>query len=348
MIIKRKKMFLTLLLFVFFVNFNNTAEALPDVSAQSYIVIDSDSGRIIASRNPNEKLPIASTTKILTTILAIESIENTVSVEQKIQVPPECAGIEGSSIYLKPKQMVSIKDLLYGTMLRSGNDAASTLAAYAGAANKSNFVDMMNEKAKELGALNSNFTNPNGLHDNDHYSTAYDLAIISRHAMKNKLFKEISSAENYKATSMNTYFYNKNKVVHQYEYGNGIKIGYTKAAGRCLVASAEKDGTEIIVVVLNDNNWFQDSYKVLDWAFDNYNSYSIVEEGQFAGRTPQGEPVFISEGFSYLLTEEEKDKIRFEATVKDSTFLSDIKKICGTYSIYLEDELIYTGRLVKN
>lgn len=346
MIIKSIKFLLFTCLFLFFASLINVTEAIPDIYAQSYIVIDSDSGRIIGSRNPNQKLPIASTTKILTTILAIESIEN---LEQKIEVPAACTGIEGSSIYLMPKQVISIKDLLYGTMLRSGNDAATTLAAYAGSKSKDGFVAMMNEKATELGAYNSNFVNPHGLHDDNHYSTAYDLALVSRHAMKNDIFKEISSAEKYMATSINAFFYNKNKVVHQYEYGNGIKIGYTKAAGRCLVASAEKDGTEIIVVVLNDNNWFQDSYKIFDWAFENYKNYNIVEKGQFAGRTSDGVPVFIDKSFSYLLTEEEKDKIRFETNITVPHILNKSEgTICGTYNIYLEDELIYSGSLVSN
>ncbi len=322
----------------------NTTEAIPEIMAQSYIVIDSDSGRIIGSGNPNEKLPIASTTKILTTILAIENIDD---VEKKIEVPTACTGIEGSSIYLKPRQRVLIKDLLYGTMLRSGNDAAETLAAYAGRNSEDGFVGMMNEKAAELGAYDSNFVNSHGLNDENHYSTAYDLALISRHAMHNYMFKEISSAEKYNAQSMNTVFLNKNKVVHQYKYGNGIKIGYTKAAGRCLVASAEKDGTEIIVVVLNDNSWFQDSYKIFDWAFENYKSYQITESGQFAGNTSDGRPVFISDGFSYLLTEEEKEKVRFESKITAPHIINkDNKAVCGVYNVYLGNEVIHTGGLV--
>ena len=344
MIIKTSKIFLFVFFIVFFA-FQYNVEAIPDIYAESYIVIDSDSGRILGARNPNLKMPIASTTKIMTTILAIENIKN---IEKKIEVPAACTGIEGSSIYLKPKQMVSLKDLLYGTMLRSGNDAAMTLATYAGRNTDDGFISMMNKKATELGALNSNFVNPHGLHDDEHYSTAYDLALISRHAMKNDIFKTISSAEKYKADSLNSFFFNKNKVVHQYEYGNGIKIGYTKAAGRCLVASAQKDNTEIIVVVLNDNNWFQDSYKIFDWVFENYKSYQIVETGQFAGRTKGGSPVFISESFSYLLTDEEKDKIRFETNITIPYILNnDDKAICGTYSIYLGEELIHSGSLVN-
>ena len=322
------------------------AEAIPSVSARAYIVIDADSGRILGQRNADIKLPIASTTKIMTTIL---SIENAGNLNQKIEVPAACAGIEGSSIYLKPRQMVSVMDLLYGTMLRSGNDAAQTLAEYSGRNSQEGFVSMMNDKAAQVGAYNTNFMNPSGLHDDNHYSTAYDLALISRYAMKNNLFKEIVSTVKYKAQSLNNIFYNKNKVVYQYEYGSGIKIGYTKAAGRCLVASAKKEDTEIIVVVLDDNNWFNDSYQIFDWAFENYKSYSIIEKGQFAGHSPDGNPVFVLDSFSYLLTEEEIDKVRFEANITVPMVLSNIDyTICGSYNIYLGDEIIHSGTLVGN
>lgn len=318
---------------------------MPEVYAQAYIVMDAESGRIIKSHNADTKLPIASTTKIMTALLSIENIEN---LNIKIEVPPECTGIEGSSIYLKPKQKVSVIDLLYGTILRSGNDAAETLAKFAGRKKPEGFIAMMNEKAKELGAMNTNFVNPSGLHDDNHYSTAYDLALISSYAMKNNTFSEIARAEKYKATSMNSYFYNKNKVVHQYEYGTGIKIGYTKAAGRCLVASAEKDGTEIITVLLNDNNWFNESYQIFDWAFENYKSYSIVEKGQFVLNTPEGKPVFVDESFRCILREEEKDQIRFEPLVKTENIDNETNTISyGTYNIYLGDNIIHTGNLIS-
>lgn len=346
MIYKRFKILLTTVCFLFFSCFYNKAEAIPEIYAQSYIVVDAASGRIIGSRNPNMKLPIASTTKIMTTILAIENIKN---YDMKIEVPASCSGIEGSSIYLLPKQKVSIRDLLYGTMLRSGNDAAQTLADFTGSKYDGGFIKMMNDRAKELGAYNSNFMNPHGLNDENHYSTAFDLAVISSHAMKNDLFREISSSEKYKANSLNTYLYNKNKVVHQYEYGTGIKIGYTKAAGRCLVASAKKDGTEIIVVVLNDNNWFQDCYKIFDWAFEKYKSYNIVEKGQFVGKTTEGNPVFIDQSFSYILTDEEKETIRFESEITVPHVINNQKTVaCGTYRIFMGDQLIHAGSLVSN
>ncbi|WP_312698917.1 D-alanyl-D-alanine carboxypeptidase family protein [Sedimentibacter sp.] len=345
MICRKLKILLILLCLLLYSSCIYRAEAIPDIYAQSYIVVDAKSGRIISSRDPDMKLPIASTTKIMTAILAIESIED---YDAKIEVPPSCAGIEGSSIYLKPKQKVSIRDLLYGTMLRSGNDAAQTLAEFAGRKDEDGFIGMMNKRAKELGAYNSNFVNPHGLNADNHYSTAYDLAIISSHAMKNDLFREITSAEKYKADSLNTFLYNKNKVVYEYEYGTGIKIGYTKAAGRCLVASAQKDGTEIIAVVLNDNNWFQDCYKLFDWAFEKYKSYQIVEKGQFAGRTDDGAPVFIDDSFSYILTDEEKEKVRYESEITLPHIINNQRQnACGVYRIYVGDELIHTGSLVS-
>ena len=334
---------LLIVIFIFSCQFTQIG-AMPGVTAQAYIVIDAQSGRILKSHNANIKLPIASTTKIMTAILAIETIED---LNQKIEVPPECSGIEGSSIYLRPKQTVSIIDLLYGTMLRSGNDAAATLSKFAGRNDPEGFISMMNKKAEELGALNTNFENANGLHHDNHYSTAYDLALISAYAMKNATFREIATTEKYKAESMNNIFYNKNKVVYQYKYGTGIKIGYTKAAGRCLVASAEKDGTEIIAVLLNDNNWFNDSYQIFDWAFENYKCYSIVEKEQFVKYTSEKSPIFIEDSFRCVLTDKEIKQIRFEALIEPELLSNDSDtKTCGTYNIYLGKTKIHTGCLI--
>ena len=335
---------LTLLISTFF-----SAYAAPDVYAESYVAIDAESGRILSSNNADKKLPMASTTKIMTTILSIENIDD---INKIIEIPETCTNIEGSSLYLKPKQKASIKDLLYGTMLRSGNDAALALAYESGKNtegknNVDNFIAHMNEKAKEIGAYNTNFTNPNGLHDENHYTTALDLALISKYAMENETFREIASAKLYKAESLNAVLYNKNKVVHQYDYGSGIKIGYTKAAGRCLSASATKENSEVIAVVLNDNNWFNDCYKIFDWAFENYKKYNIVDEMQYITNTENGEPVFALEKFSCLLSEEEIDRIKFVPNISEPILNSDNNSISyGTYDIYLNDEIIYTGHIV--
>ncbi len=336
-----------ILLMVLFLNitFSNIyAVEIPSLSAESYIVIDSNSGRIIASKNADKKKYMASTTKIMTTIVAIENFN---VLDKMVTIPKECTNIEGSSIYLVPNQKAKLIDLLYGVMLRSGNDAALAVAYFAGNKDVSNFIEDMNDKAKDIGAYNTNFVNPHGLHNNDHYTTAYDLALITKYALANEQFKEIASAKKYYNSDNNFYFINKNKVVYQYKYGTGVKIGYTKTAGRCLVASAKKDDMEIIVVVLNDGNWFNDSYKMFDFAFANYKNYNIIEENQLMLTDEQKNPVFAESGFNYILTEEEKSNIKIE-TVKTSEHITNDNnnKVYGFYKISLNNDVIYSGKLI--
>lgn len=343
----KKMMIKIAVIAVFLCNFayqNIYAVEFPKIYAESYIVIDKDSGRIIASKNADKKRYMASTTKIMTAIVAIENYNN---LNENLSVPKEYTGIEGSSIYLVPNQNATMLDLLYGLMLRSGNDAALAVAYFAGGKNVSNFIEDMNYKAKEIGAYNTNFTNPHGLHNEDHYTTAYDLALITKYSLENEQFKEIASAKKYYNSDNNFYFINKNKVVYQYKYGTGVKIGYTKTAGRCLVASAQKDDMEIIVVVLNDGNWFNDSYKMFDFAFDNYKKYNIVEENQMMLSDEENNPVFAESGFSYILTEEEKSNIKVE-TVKSIPHIESgkINKIYGFYKVFLNDEVIHSGKLI--
>ena len=183
--------------------------------------------------------------------------------------------MEGSSLYLKAGEKVTLEELMYGMMLHSGNDAAVALASCIGG-NLETFIDMMNEKAQELGCVNTHFVNPNGLFDENHYTTARDLAVISREAMKKEIFREIVSVKKWnnseneetKGITKERSFVNKNKTVFQYEGGNGIKIGFTKASGRTLVASAKQGDIQLIAVVLRDSNWFQDAYALMDFGFE--------------------------------------------------------------------------------
>ncbi|MDD2218254.1 MAG: D-alanyl-D-alanine carboxypeptidase [Eubacteriales bacterium] len=225
---------------------------------------------MVYEKNCDEKAYPASTTKIMTALIVLETMEKLSSpIEQKITVPDSALGAEGSSIYLKKDEKISIEDLLYGMMLRSGNDAALALAHIIGG-NVENFVDMMNIRAAELGCVNTNFVNPNGLFDENHYTTAREMAIITAEAMKNDDFRKIVSAQQYNACREEnnyTYFYNKNKTVHQYKGGNGVKIGYTKKSGRTLVASAEREGKTVICVVMNAPDWFNDAYALMDAYF---------------------------------------------------------------------------------
>ncbi|QHI72467.1 D-alanyl-D-alanine carboxypeptidase family protein [Aminipila terrae] len=248
----------------------SSAAACPEISAKQAVLMDAKTGEILYEKNATSKAYPASTTKIMTALLTIETVEALNSdITQKVKIPAEAVGVEGSSIYLTPEEPVSIEDLLYGLMLRSGNDAATALACIIGG-NQQNFVDLMNLKATEIGCTDTHFLNPSGLFDKNHYTTAADMALIAQAAMKNKTFKTIVSAEDWEASrapDKYNYFYNKNKVVHQYDGGNGIKIGFTKASGRTLVASAERNGRQLICVVMGAPDWFNDSYKLMDYGF---------------------------------------------------------------------------------
>lgn len=241
------------------------------ISAGQAILIDGDTGKVLYEKAADEKAYPASTTKIMTALITLETLERYGSpITQKIEVPQSAEGVEGSSLYLKAGEKISIEDLLYGLMLVSGNDAAVALAEIIGGS-QDNFVEMMNIKAAELGCSNTNFVNPNGLFDENHYTTARDMAVISREAMKNSTFREIVASRQWQATSrQSTYvtFPNKNKTVYQYEGGCGIKIGYTKSSGRTLVAAASRGEKTMICVVMSAPDWFNDAYKLMDQGFE--------------------------------------------------------------------------------
>ena len=246
----------------------------PEVSAQNAILIEANSGEVLYEKNASDKAYPASITKIMTAFLAIENG----TLDKKVKVSANASGVEGSSIYLASGEMISLRDLVYGLMLRSGNDAAIAISEAIGGSTD-NFVIMMNKKARELGACNTHFMNPNGLHDQEHYTTAKDMALIARAAMKNSEFKKIAATKSWvtdRGEGKYNYFYNKNKVVYQYNGGTGIKIGYTKAAGRTLVASSERDGMELICVVMNAPDWFQDTYKLMDYAYSQFETAKVV------------------------------------------------------------------------
>lgn len=252
---------------------------VPAVSAQTAVLIEANSGEVLYEKNAGEKAYPASITKIMTALLAIENCD----LDKIVKVSGNAAGVEGSSIYLEKGEKISLRDLVYGLMLRSGNDAAIAISEAVGGSTEK-FVMMMNKKARELGALNTHFMNPSGLHDPEHYTTAKDMAIISRAAMENEEFKKIAATKNWvtdRGEGKYNYFYNKNKVVYQYNGGTGIKIGYTKVAGRTLVASSERDGMALICVVMNAPDWFQDTYKLMDYAYCQYESVRIA-----VGSTP--------------------------------------------------------------
>lgn len=246
---------------------NYAAEAYT-TSARSAIVVERGTGKVLYEKNADERLPIASTTKILTAITVIRYGGN---LEREVTVPDCAVGVEGSSIYLQKDERLRVIDLLYGLMLQSGNDCAVALACLT-SGSVENFAMLMNHVARKAGASDSHFANPHGLPDDKHFSTARDMAAISSFAMANETFRAIVSTKVYKdcpyaGRDYNRVITNKNKMLTMLEGGNGIKTGYTKAAGRCLVSSAERDGKEIVCVVLSCGPMFEESCGLIEEAF---------------------------------------------------------------------------------
>ena len=234
----------------------------PEVSAKQAILIDAGTGQVLFEKHADERGYPASTTKIMTAMVTLDICRQIgADLKTGVKIPKEAVGVEGSSLYLKQGEQKTLEELLYGLMLRSGNDGAAALAEIMGG-NQQHFVQLMNEKAEALGCRDTHFVNPSGLFDVDHYTTARDLARISREAMKNRTFRKIAGAKSWGAYS------NKNKTVYQYDGATGIKIGFTEKSGRTLVASAKREGTELICVVLSDGNWFHDAYALMDYGFE--------------------------------------------------------------------------------
>ena len=243
----------------------------PAISAGSAILIDASDGTVLYEYNADKKMSPASTTKIMTAMVTLDICrELGVGLDSEILVPKEAEGVEGSSLYLEAGERICLEELLYGLMLQSGNDAAAALAAALGGSME-NFLEQMNRRAEELGCENTHFVNPHGLYDEEHYTTARELAVIAREAMKDEDFRRVAAAQEWSsedAGEAGRRFVNKNKTVFQYEGGNGIKIGYTKASGRTLVASAARGDIRLIAVVLNDGDWFADAYALMDFGFE--------------------------------------------------------------------------------
>ena len=241
------------------------------ISAGQAILIDGDTGDVLYEKAADEKAYPASTTKIMTALVTLETLkEHDSPLDQMITVPQIAEGVEGSSVYLKSGEKISIEALLYGLMLVSGNDAAVALAEIIGGSQEE-FVRMMNEKAVEIGCRNTSFINPNGLFDENHYTSVRDMALIAREAMNDPDFRKIVAAKEWKADRPDSdylTFRNKNKTVNEYEGGSGIKIGYTENSGRTLVASAERNGKTMICVVMSAPDWFNDAYRLMDYGFE--------------------------------------------------------------------------------
>lgn len=244
------------------------------VSAECAALLEMQSGRVIYFKNAHSKAYMASTTKIMTALLAAEYG----GLDALVPVPDAAVGVEGSSIYLARGECLSLSDLLYGLMLVSGNDAAVTIATHIGG-NTKEFAALMNARAQALGCEGTHFSNPNGLPDENHYTTALDLAKIAAAAMQNETFRTVVATTYHQTTTgdrMRT-FKNKNKLLWQYAGGNGVKTGFTKAAGRCLVFSAERGGMTLVGVALNAPQMWDDAAALLDYGFATVEQKKLVD-----------------------------------------------------------------------
>lgn len=258
--------------------FPQQSDIFPSVSAVRSVLIEAESGQVLYGKREYEKAGMASTTKIMTALVVL----NNLSLDTVFRIPKQCIGIEGSSIYFVEGEKLRIEELLYGLLLASGNDCAVALAlACSGSVDA--FVLEMNKTARDLGIEDTHFTNPHGLSDRDHYTSCYSLALITAEAMKNRTFREIVSTKTAKISYNNKTgqrtLVNHNRLLSGYKGTVGVKTGFTKATGRCLVTAAERDGILLIAVTLNDGNDWNSHRNMFDYGFSNYQRVILAGMG---------------------------------------------------------------------
>ena len=323
-----------------------------DVSARSAVLIEAETGKVLYEKDAYTRRPMASTTKIMTALVAIESG----NISREIAVDASAVGIEGSSIYLKAGDKITLESLIWALMLESANDAAAAIAiGVAGSVEA--FADMMNEKARELGLCDTHFTNPHGLSDDNHYTTAHDLARISAAALENETFRRIVSTDKYRieyGESVRS-LHNHNKMLHIYEGAIGVKTGFTKASGRCLVSAAERDGMTLIAVTLGAPDDWADHTAMLDLGFSSVQRVSLIKPYESVFISPcigseSGEVTIKNrDGLSLILSTDKGDVTRkiilpryFWAPVKEGDivgkieFYADAEKL-GEVELYAEE-----------
>lgn len=276
-------------------------QSAPQTSAESAVVYHADSGRVLWEKNAHSRHLIASTTKIMTALVALEQCR----LEETVTVTKQMADVEGSSMYLQVGEDYTIRELLYGLMLASGNDAATAIALYI-ASDEAAFAELMNEKAAALGLGDTNFENPHGLDGENHYSTAYDMARLAAYAMENPVFAEIVGTRH--ITIKGIPYVNHNKLLWQCEGVDGLKTGYTMAAGRTLVSSCQRQGQRLICVTLSAPDDWNDHKQLYDWAYGQFETHVLTEK-----ETPFWVPVLNGRG----------TKVRVEPREDVTVYLDD-------------------------
>ena len=290
------------------------------VAAKAAILIDGASGRALYAQNADARLPMASTTKIMTALIALEKC----GLDEIVTASENASGVPGTSIYLGVGESLSMRDMLLGLMLRSGNDAAVAIAEHV-AGDTEQFARLMNARAAALGA-DASFVTPHGLDAPGHGATARAMALIAREAMRLDAFREIVSTQRavipWQDSEYSRVLVNKNRLLREYEGATGVKTGFTSAAGRCLVFSAERDGMELIGVVMNCGGWFEEAKRLLDWGFRNYARATALRAGEVVADVPVngGFSGGVAAGVGADLTAAvcEKDVWQVETTLADS------------------------------
>lgn len=331
------KKFIVLLLFLSCIPLKVNA-----LSARNIIAMDMDTNRILYEKDANSEHLIASITKIMTAVVALELADTNSDVTATNTILKAF----GSAIYIEVGETMKLKDLLYGLMMRSGNDAALAIAEFVGG-DVDKFVLLMNQKAREIGMNNTKFINPHGLENNEgngNTSTAYDMALLSSYAMQNNTYKEIVSTKNYVAKSdRKTYSWsNKNKMLNLYEYTTGGKTGFTEKARRTLVSTASKDNKNITVVSLNDPDDWDDHKYLYETLFREYDSVKVVDKNNFTVENEtfyKNDTLYIEKDIYLMVKEKEKESISLDFRLEK---LNDYKTgdIVGKVKIKLGDKMV--------
>lgn len=333
---------------------NKVCNAETYSTAKGMCILESNSGRVLLDKNKDLKLAMASTTKIVTAITAIEHLNN--DLDTKYIVPDKAVGIEGTSMYLRYGEEITKRELLYGLMLPSGNDAATALALLT-CTSEQEFCALMKETAIKVGALNTDFANAHGLDADGHYTTAYDLALITSYALKNPIFREISKTKNIIIEPTNKsdirYLRNKNKLLHSMPNSCiGVKTGFTDNAGRCFVSAFEKNNLQMVCVVLNCGPMFEESANLISDAFNKYEMVDILKPNSYLTslQVKDGDKNFARiyniEGFSYPLNAEEKKLLEIKYDIPNELIAPiDDKKIIGKVQIFINNYLIFESNI---
>ena len=328
----------------------NKVEA-SSTSAKGMCVLEQDSKRVLYQKDMDTMRANASTTKIVTAITVIQHCEN---LDEVITVHNKSIGIEGTSIYLRKDEQLSVRDLLYGLMLRSGNDSAVALAYHIGGT-QDQFVDMMNELCISVGTKNTHFANPHGLDEDEHYTTAYDLALVTAYALNNPIFKEIVSTKHHTIPATNIsdarYLTNKNRLLNSLDGCVGVKTGFTSRAGRCLVSAIERNGITLVCVVLNCGPMFEESVALLNSAYNEYNFSPITVANEpiyneyYIDNVRGQLNLYTDETYIFPIKDSEKDKLRVVYKLNELTKNVKEGEIVGEISVFYDNHLQKTLKL---